>query len=249
MQRFFVNPQCIGLDSVVLKSDIMHQIRDVLRLQSGAHIAVLDNSGWEYDVALERIEKEQATGVVCGKREIAEPSVKITLYQALIKSDKFEFVLQKGAEIGIFVFVPVTCERCVARNPGAKKQERWEKVIAEAAEQSGRGKLPILMPAVSFRDACRAASGTSIIAGIGADSTKLSDVLRADKSTVINLFIGPEGGFTVDEEEFARSCGVCKVTLGPRTLRSETAGLAAAVAILYERGELDKSSIATPDEI
>lgn len=242
MQHFFVNPQCVEQDSVVLKGDIIHQIRDVLRLQSGDHIAVLDNSGWEYDVTLERVAKEQATGVICGKKEIAEPSVKITLYQALIKSDKFEVVLQKGTEIGVSMFVPVICERCVARHQGAKKQERWKKVIIEAAEQCGRGKLPTLQPTISFSDACRAASGTSILAGIGADPTKLSDVLRADKSMAINLFIGPEGGFTADEEEFARSCGIRKITLGPRTLRAETAGLAASAAIMYEYGELDKPS-------
>jgi 16S rRNA (uracil1498-N3)-methyltransferase len=242
MQRFFINPQCIERNSVVLKGDLIHQIRDVLRLQSGDHIAVLDNSGWEYDVVLERVAKEQATGVICGKREIAEPNVKITLYQALIKSDKFEFVLQKGTEIGISAFVPTICERCVAKQPGAKKQERWEKVIIEAAEQCGRGKLPTLQPSASFSDACRAVYGTSIIAGIGADSAKLSDVLCANKSMAINLFIGPEGGFTTDEEEFARSCGVCKVALGPRTLRAETAGLAASAAIMYEYGELNKPS-------
>ena len=242
MQHFFVDRQCIERASVVLKGDIIHQIRYVLRLQSGAHIAVLDNSGWEYEVVLERIEKEQATGSICSKKEIAEPSVKITLYQALIKSDKFEFVLQKGTEIGISAFVPMICERCVARHPGSKKQERWEKVIIEAAEQCGRGKLPTLQSPVSLSDACRAVSGTSILAGIGADSAKMSDVLRADRSMAINIFIGPEGGFSATEEEFARSCGIRKVTLGPRTLRAETAGMAASAAIMYEYGELDNPS-------
>ena len=244
MQRFFVNPQCIERDSIVLQGGVVHQIKDVLRSQSGDHIAVLDNSGWEYEVILERIGKEQSTGVICGKNEIAEPNVKITLYQALIKSDKFEFVLQKGTEIGISVFVPVICDRCVAKHPGAKKQERWEKVIIEAAEQCGRGRLPMLRPTLSFHDACRVASGTSILAGIGANSAKLSDVLRNDinSPTALNLFIGPEGGFTASEEEFARSCGTRKVTLGPRTLRAETAGMVASAAIMYEYGELDKPS-------
>ena len=82
MQRFFVNPQCIERDSIVLQGGVVHQIKDVLRSQSGDHIAVLDNSGWEYEVILERIGKEQSTGVICGKNEIAEPNVKITLYQA-----------------------------------------------------------------------------------------------------------------------------------------------------------------------
>jgi 16S rRNA (uracil1498-N3)-methyltransferase len=244
MQRFFIDPQCIDQDNAILKGDVVHQIRYVLRLQSGDHIAVLDNSGREYEIALERIGKEQATGVICGKKEITEPNIKITLYQALIKSDKFEFVLQKGSEIGISTFVPILCERCVAKHPGTKKHERWEKVIIEAAEQSGRGRLPRLMPTVSFNDACQAVSGTSILAGIGVDAMKLSDVLHKDAGSpaAINLFIGPEGGFNPDEDEFARSCGIRKVTLGPRVLRAETAGLVASVTIMYEYGELDKPS-------
>jgi 16S rRNA (uracil1498-N3)-methyltransferase len=244
MQRFLVNRQCIDDESITITGDIVHQIRNVLRLQSGERIVVFDNEGLEYTVILDKVEKDQVKGTICHTRQTVEPDIKITLYQALLKSDHFEFVLQKCTEIGVSVFMPIVCERCVVRKPSANKIQRWEKVIKEATEQSRRGKLPILKSPVSFHEACRSATGTSIIAGIGIDSLKLRNILRqnidADNCQSINIFIGPEGGFTAPEEEFARSCGIHKVTLGPRVLRAETAGLVAATAILYEYGELDR---------
>jgi len=244
MQRFLVNRQCIDDDSITITGDIVHQIRNVLRLQSGERIVVFDNTGSEYTVILDMIEKDRVKGTICHTRQTAELNIKITLYQALLKSDHFEFVLQKCTEIGVSVFVPVVCERCVVRKPGANKKQRWEKVIKEATEQSGRGMMPVLKSPVSFPEACRYITGTSIIAGIGTDSLKLRNILRhnidADNRQSINIFIGPEGGFTAPEEELARSCGIHKVTLGPRVLRAETAGLVAATAILYEYEELDR---------
>jgi len=244
MQRFFVNRQCIDHESIIMGDDIVHQIRNVLRLQSGERIIVLDNEGLEYTVILDKVEKDQVKGTICHTRQTVEPAIKITLYQALLKSDHFEFVLQKCTEIGVSAFVPIVCERCIVRKPSANKIQRWEKVIKEATEQSGRGMMPILKPTLSFKDACYPAEGLSLIAGIGADSIRLSNILRSNiPPLAINIFIGPEGGFTTDEEEFARSCGIHKITLGPHVLRAETAGLVAATAILYEYGELDRPSI------
>ena len=244
MQRFFVNRQCIDHESIILEGDIVHQIRNVLRLQSGEQIVVFDNDGLEYTVILDKVEKDQVKGTICHTRQTVEPDIKITLYQALLKSDHFEFVLQKCTEIGVSVFVPVVCERCITRKPSSNKLERWEKVIKEATEQSGRGTMPILKPTLSFEDTCRSVEGLSLIAGIGLNSLKLSKVLRPNAfqndPSIINIFIGPEGGFTTDEEELAQRSGIQKITLGPYVLRAETAGLVAATAILYEYGELDR---------
>lgn len=241
MQRFFVNRQCIDRESITLEGDIVHQIRNVLRLQSGERIAVFDNDGLEYTVILDTVGKNQVKGTICNTRQTVEPDIHIILYQALLKSDHFEFVLQKCTEIGVSIFVPIVCERCVARKPGANKIQRWEKVIKEATEQSGRGMMPVLKPTLSFEDACHSAKGFSLIASIGPDSIKLSHVLRSNNPlSTINIFIGPEGGFTTDELELTQRCGIQKISLGPRVLRTETAGLVAATAILYEYGELDR---------
>ncbi len=244
MQRFLVNRQCIDHESITLEGDIVHQIRNVLRLQSGERIVVFDNDGLEYTVTLDKVEKNQVKGTICNTRQATESDIKLTLYQALLKSDRFEFVLQKCTEIGVSVFIPVVCERCIARKPSSNKLERWEKVIREATEQSGRGVMPILKPTLSFEDACHSAEGLSLVACIGSGSLKLSNVLRSNifqnSPSIVNIFIGPEGGFTVNELEIAQSCGIHKITLGPRVLRAETAGLVAATTILYEYGELDR---------
>ena len=244
MQRFLINRQCIDHESIILEGDIVHQIRNVLRLQSGERIVVFDNEGLEYTVILDKVEKDQVKGTICHIRQTAEPDIKITLYQALLKSDRFEFVLQKCTEIGVSVFVPVVCERCVARKPSANKIQRWEKVIKESTEQSGRGVMPILKPTLSFEDACHSTEGLSLIASLELDSLALREILRSSthqsNHTIINLFIGPEGGFSAHEEGLAQRNGINKIRLGPRVLRAETAGLVAATAILYEYEELDR---------
>jgi len=136
------------------------------------------------------------------------------------------------------------CERCVAGKPRANKIQRWEKVIKEAAEQSGRGILPVLKQTMSFNNACRSLMGLSLIADIGSESVTLKEVLQSSRdrndNSKINIFIGPEGGFSSGEMETAQRCGIKTITLGPRVLRAETAGLVAATAILYECGELDR---------
>jgi 16S rRNA (uracil1498-N3)-methyltransferase len=162
-----------------------------------------------------------------------------------LKSDRFEFVLQKCTEIGVTEFVPIMCERCVAGKPGVNKIQRWEKVIKEATEQAGRSAPPALKSTVSFEDAILSARGLSIIASTGSASLSLREIIRPrsnqDNHAGINIFIGPEGGFTDDELESARRHGVKEVTLGPNTLRAETAGLVTATVILYECGQLDRT--------
>src|SRR5208283_1896607 len=130
MHRFFIPGDWIQQDTVNITGEPLRQIGYVLRLKPADRITVLDNSGWEFEVEIERITKERVTGKVLGKKIGAgEPRVKITLYQALLKSDKFEMVLQKGVELGITAFVPFISERCVSRKESAAKIARWQKII------------------------------------------------------------------------------------------------------------------------
>ena len=259
MHRFFIPPQWIDKERVSIEGKLVHQLRNVLRLQGGDHIIVLDDTGWEYEVSLERVSREHVTGFICEKRPSAEPGAKITLYQALLKSSKFEFIIQKCTELGISGFVPLSCERCVAEHPQDNRVERWQRIIIEAAEQSKRGRIPRIEPALPFEQACRSATGFSLLAwegvasdrdnekGIGASGLRaaLQPEIRREEPTSggkplsVNIFVGPEGGFSPLEVEFARDCGIVPVSLGKRVLRSETAGLVAASIILYEYGDMD----------
>ena len=241
MHRFFVPGDWIAPNKVLLKGEPAHQISHVLRLKSGDHIVLLDNSGWEYEVEIAKVSGELVEGRLVGKALCpGEPEIKITLYQALLKADKFELVLQKGLELGVSTFVPFLSERCVARKPAGSKTARWQKIVQEAAEQSRRALLPVLQPVVSFEEACRLAVKPAILCWEEEKSVSLSAILKSEPFqylTALSLFIGPEGGFPAVEVDYARARGIIPVSLGHRILRAETAGLAAISAILYQQGE------------
>lgn len=244
MHRFFVAPECIQGSELTLRGGQSHQISSVLHLQPGEIIAALDGRGNEYRVELTRIARQEVKGHLVERvNRPTEPRTHLVLYQSLLKADRFEWVLQKGTEIGVAEFTPVSTTRAVATSVSRAKQARWERIITEAAEQSGRGKIPPLNPVQTYEKALEQAHAQGSLGLIpweqerGAD---LSEVLaEEDRGGPIAVFVGPEGGFAAAEIDAARAHGIRPVTLGPRTLRAETAGLVAASLILYERGDLD----------
>ncbi|MCX6003728.1 MAG: RsmE family RNA methyltransferase [Chloroflexi bacterium] len=242
MHRFFIPKECLEQDRATISGESAHQISYVLRLKPCDRIIVLDNSGWEFEVEIERLTKKQVLGKVISKKHgKGKPAVKITLYQALLKADKFELVLQKGVELGLTAIVPFISERCVTKKPSGNKVERWQKIIQEAAEQSGRSILPRLHPVASFSEARQSTKQSSLLLWEEEKGKGLKQILQSPSfrsATTINLFVGPEGGFTASEVELAKKDGIATASLGHHILRAETAGLAAINAILYEKGEM-----------
>ena len=151
MHRFFVAPELLRQtdDSISLPKDLAHQVRDVLHLQPGEQLILLDNSG---DEVVATIVVTSKTGVDVRLLERragkSESNVRIILCQGLLKSARFEWVLEKGTELGVAVFSPILCRRSMAglEDAGASKLQRWQRIIQEAAEQSGRSRLPQLLP-------------------------------------------------------------------------------------------------------
>ncbi|MBT9159834.1 MAG: RsmE family RNA methyltransferase [Dehalococcoidia bacterium] len=243
MHRFFVPAEWIQADRIIITGRQAHQLREVLRLEVGARIIVLDGNGLEYlvellDITMGRIIAEVVKCCRCPN----EPGIQITLYQALLKGSKFELILQKCTEMGVVGFVPIISERCIAGSPSRSRISRWERIIVEAAEQSGRGIIPRLNSVACFEKACNEADGFSLLPWEGEEDIGIRAALRAgssaDGAAKLNIFVGAEGGFSTREVEIARSRGLLPVTLGKRILRAETAGMAAIAAILYEYGEL-----------
>ncbi len=241
--RFFIPPEWLRPPLVHLQGDTAHQIRSVLRMRPGDEVIVLDNSGSEWQVKLTTITKDYVVGQIITRRTVAsEPQLHLTLYQAMLKGDRFEWVLQKGTELGVSCFVPTVCQRSVVRNRAAvaAKHTRWLRIIKEAAEQSGRGKLPRLERGMSLVEAIARAQGHELIVmpWEEASRTALKNFLGTNpEARSVAVFIGPEGGFTNEEAQLARRFGAGLVKLGPRILRAETAGITVCAAILYELGE------------
>ena len=246
MHRFFVTPNSIDQDRVILSGDVARQISIVLKISAGDSIIVLDGLGWEYIVLVESVSVSQISGRVINKiLSIGEPNIDITLYQAVLKGDTFEYVLQKGTELGVCEFVPVFCTRSVPKFTGkdwiTRRSKRWEKIILEAAEQSHRGKVPVLRTPVDFQRVCETVDGLVLIPWEEENGTGLKEILVVSKNGYIpkiGVIIGPEGGFTSKEIQLAVSNGIIPVSLGKRIFRADTAAMVAISAILYEFEEL-----------
>ncbi len=240
--RFFIPAQCIKPPTVYIAGDTAQQIKSVLRMQPDDELIVLDNSGTEWQVRLTQINKDNISGQIINQQTgQGEPKLYLTLFQGTLKAKKFEWVLQKGTELGVSCFVPTICQRSIVRKAQVlvKKQTRWQHIIQEAAEQSGRSKLPRLEAAMSLAEALKHSppSQLKLIPWEEATETSLKTALNTSPIDTIALFIGPEGGFTSAEADLAHQNGGQLIKLGPRILRAETAGLATTAAILYELNE------------
>lgn len=250
--RFFVPPEVISGDAVQIDdAALAHQLAAVLRLRAGERVLLLDGTGAECVVALHEVGRKRVTGSVEERRAGAgEAGARVTLYVALLRGERFEWVLQKGTELGAAAFVPVAFSRSLpADRADARKLERWRRIVREAAEQSCRAVLPALGAPVPFAAACERAAGDgpALLLYEGA-APPLRDALAQDeqsrtapviaRSSALAIISGPEGGVAPDELAVAARAGVMPVSLGPRILRAETAPVAALAATLFALGDL-----------
>jgi len=244
LHRFFVPPGSLRARNVTLGADLAHQLGRVLRLKRGDHVLLNDGGARDYEVQLTAVSPYAVTAVVVAEREAPpEPQVTLVLYQSLIRANRFDLVLEKGTEIGVSRFVPVIAARSQVQGngePSGPRGERWKRVVNEAAEQCGRGRLPAVDQPLPFDDAVRRARGIKLLPYESERRLGISAYLRAlsRRPDTVSLFIGPEGGFEDSEVELARESGAEIVSLGPRILRSETAGIIASALVLEALGEM-----------
>jgi 16S rRNA (uracil1498-N3)-methyltransferase len=243
--RFFVAADQLRGETVVFSADQAHQLRSVLRLHAGDIVRVFDGVT-RVDHVIRLADATQ--GLVVGTRpQPPEPRTQLVMYPALLQRDKFEPVLQKLTEIGAAAIGPVITARSLVREPpDERRQERWRAIMREAAEQCGRGVVPALLPAQAFPRTIASAEGTLIVAYERERRRPLREVLDP-RPTAVSVFVGPEGGFTLEEAECAERAGGQLVTLGPRVLRTETASPLLAALVLYELGDLS-SGFSTRDD-
>lgn len=229
MHRFFIfPPDEINQEKVLITSDeLTHQFNDVLRFKKGEQVIILDNTGYEYLTEISDISKKSILGKVLQKTlNGADPSKKICLFMSLLKNqEKFEMVLQKGTEVGVSEFIPVITKR--TEQKFLHKVERLNRILKEAAEQSGRGFLPVLQEPIKLEKVFEGSSEDKNNATINllAHTGGERGVPDLKNVSIMNIFIGPEGGFDDSEIEMAKKTGFTIVTFGKTVLRAETAGM------------------------
>lgn len=240
MVRFFAQPEELAGGSVILTGENAQHAK-VLRLKPGETVLLCDGDGHEglcevvsTEGWLLRIINRQASQ--------SEPAVKVSVYMALPKADKLEHVIQKATELGAYEIITFPSARCVSRPDEKslkKKLERWEKIAASAAEQSGRGRIPRVLVLGSFSQALsRAAQADkALLFYEHEEALTLKMALSSGGYSTVSLLTGPEGGLEESEVAQAREAGLQVCTLGKRILRCETAPLCALSAVMYDAGE------------
>lgn len=209
-----------------------HAVR-VLRLAPGAPLILFDGRGGEYPAQIERIERERVHAVLGAWHEVERESpLAVTLVQALQAGEKMDFTVQKAVELGVRHIVPVESRRSVMRLAGeraAKRVAHWQGVVAAACEQSGRNQVPLVAPLEKLENWLARPAGDSLRLMLAPDAEQaLTEIAPA---TEVQLLIGAEGGLDPQEVIAAKQAGFRPVRMGPRVLRTETAGLA-ALAVL-----------------
>ncbi len=234
MPRFYCPTPLVPGLTVELPAHVAHHIF-VLRLQAGAELRLFNGDGAEYLAILESIDKRRAGA--CVKAQVArdvELPYEVTLAQALPEASKMDWIIEKAVELGVAAIQPLAAARCVVRLAGERAEKKalhWQGVIIAASEQSGRNRLARLAPVDDFASwtAQQGLHKRILLSPRGTQS--LADWARHQPPQAISLMIGPEGGFTAQEEDAAMAHGALALSMGPRILRTETAGLAALAAL------------------
>ena len=242
MTRFFVEPEELLPDFLVLTGENARHAK-VLRLKCGEAVLVCDGAGTEAVCTVSDVSDGQI-GLVVKDRQAAqtEAAVKVSVFMAFPKADKLEHVIQKATELGAFEIVAFPSARCVSRPDEkslAKKLDRWQKIAASAAEQSGRGVVPVVRTVNSYKEALKqaATADKALLFYENEQATTLKMALTSSPYHTVSLLTGPEGGLEPSEVEQAKEAGLQVCTLGKRILRCETAPLCALSAVMYDAGE------------
>lgn len=241
MHHFFVSPEQIGEKKITITGGDVNHIKNVLRMTVGEQITVSSGEDREYRCELLSLEADRIeAGIMWVEEAEAELSSKIYLFQGLPKNGKMELIIQKAVELGAYEIIPTATKRAVVKLDKKKeevKRKRWQGISESAAKQSKRMVIPRITPVMGFREAVEYAAGLDVKMipyelAEGMEATRqLIDAIVPGQS--IAVFIGPEGGFSPEEVDFAMGKGFKPVTLGRRILRTETAGLTVLSILMY----------------
>ncbi len=221
-------------DVIVLPSEESHHLARVLRVQPGQEITLFDGQGGVADATIDSVSKTAIEAHISKRWKVPPPAVQIDLIQAVPKPERWELVLQKAVELGASNIQPVLTQHTEFK-PNPKKQERWQKIVLNAAQQCEVRWLPKLQPLEKFADLLPALGSYDLVlvGSLYEGATPLREVPFIGKSKVA-LLIGPEGDFSKEEVEAAIQAGAIPVSFGDRILRTETAAIFGLSVLAYE---------------
>jgi 16S rRNA (uracil1498-N3)-methyltransferase len=246
MHRFFVKKrQFNGSDFTLDQKEDVRHLTKALRVTLGEKIEIcIEETGEEWVTEVSAIETDAVVLKALSKSEVnRESPLAITLYQGLPKADKMELIVQKSTELGISQITPVEMDRCVVKlkdKDRGKKQERWQKIAYEAAKQSKRSKIPQVGLPVKLKTLASAFEAHDLVIFLYENEKEcgIKATLDQCKGKSVGIVVGPEGGFSDDEAKELEAFGCVSTTLGPRILRTETAGLACISIVQYALGDI-----------
>jgi 16S rRNA (uracil1498-N3)-methyltransferase len=228
LHRFFIEEKLINKQNITItREDIINQLKNVFRFIKGDRIILFDNSGYDFLFSIDGFNNDSVSLSLIEKREnIVIPTRETFLFASLVKKDNFEWIAQKATELGVSHIIPIASDRSEKKD---LNMDRINKIIVEAAEQSGRGTLPILYKVTDLATALSSYGHVKSIAwDPSATKFKPSDVMDC-----IGAYIGPEGGWSSQELELFDEHGIQVKSLGPQILRSETAVIAVISQLVF----------------
>ena len=241
MSTFFVTPDAITPPTIRIADDLLHHLRDSLRLHPGDSLTLNDGCGTRYRVEVTHVTSQAIDSrIIDQQAEPARRSSPIVLGQALIKGDRMDWVIQKATELGVDTIVPIHSIHSVIKLRPERlehQRSRWERIARDAAQQSERWAIPTIADPVDLTQICRqyaSAPVKGMLAERSSGPSLATMALPQDHQHPIVLLVGPEGGWAPDEQRVAQEQGFLPLTLGPRILRAETAAIA-ALSILQSR--------------
>lgn len=241
MHHFFVTPDQVKDDYIYIEGSDVNHVKNVLRMKHGEQLEICDGNNKKYLCEIDEMTSEYIRAQI--KEELGadtELPSKLYLFQGLPKSDKMELIVQKAVELGAYEVIPVATKRAVVKlddKKAVKKVERWNSIAEGGAKQSGRSFVPKVTQVMSWKEALQYAKALDVVLipyelAEGMKETK--DIISSiTPGQSVGIFIGPEGGFEVDEVESAMASGAKAITLGKRILRTETAGLTTLSILMY----------------
>lgn len=234
MPRFFCPQPLVAGTVIDLPEAVAHHIQ-VVRLAVGEEVTLFNGEGGQYQARLVSVAKRSVTAeVLAHDAREAELPFAVTLAQALPEASKMDWIIEKAIELGAAGIVPLAAQRCVVRlsaERAEKKLAHWQGIIVSASEQCGRNRLAQLAPLQEFSSWNRQQGDATRLLLTPRASLSLADWARQQAPQALTLMVGPEGGFSETEENAALAAGAIGVTMGPRILRTETAGLTALATL------------------